>query len=176
MEALGFHVGDYIAVDANPQISENGFINARHLDDKAGVSLVLGAAKAVWNEDVPLPVTCNLLFTISEEVGIGASAGPFDYHLSHRLIKLCKQHEIPCQREVFKHYKSDSASALAAGNDLRTALVCFGVDASHGYERTNIHSLRSVAELFTLYMQTGLTCPRDRMKIGPLEGFIKQPT
>jgi len=211
LEKLGFHVGDYIAVDSNPQFSENGFINARHLDDKAGVSLVLGAARAAWEKGVPLPVTCNLLFTISEEVGVGASAGlqqnvaemvtvdnatlaqgqnssefgvtvalmdsagPFDYHLSHRLIKLCMKHEIPYQREVFKHYKSDSASALAAGNDLRTALVCFGVDASHGYERTNLHSLRSVAELLTLYIQTGLTCPRDRVKIGPLNGFIKQP-
>ncbi len=212
LEEMGFHVGDYIAVDSNPQFSDNGFINARHLDDKAGVALVLGAAKAVWEREIPLSVTCNLLFTISEEVGVGASAGlqqnvaemvtvdnatpaqgqnssefgvtialmdsagPFDYHLSQRMIKLCNEHDISCQREVFKYYKSDSASALAAGNDLRTALVCFGVDASHGYERTNLDSLRSVSALLTLYMQTGLTCPRDRIKIGPLNGFIRQPT
>ena len=33
---LGVHVGDYVAIDTNTEINENGYINSRHLDDKAG--------------------------------------------------------------------------------------------------------------------------------------------
>ncbi len=211
LENLGIHVGDYIAVEANPQISSGGYINSRHLDNKAGVALVLGVAKALWEQEISLPVTCKLLFTIAEEVGVGAStglqenvaemvtvdnatvaegqnssemgvsvcmmdsAGPFDYHLSHRLLDFCRDEGIPHQREVFKYYRSDSASALAAGNDLRTALIGFGVDASHGYERVHLDSLQAVASLLACYLQSELTCPRDQVNIGPLKGFPTQP-
>jgi peptidase M42 family hydrolase len=71
---LGVHVGDYIAVDANLDINENGYINSRHLDDKAGVAVLFGAAKAVVESKIKLPVDCHILLTISEEVGSGASA------------------------------------------------------------------------------------------------------
>ena len=39
---------------------------------------------------------------------------------------------IAFQRDVFRHYRCDSASAIEAGNDIRTALITFGIDASHG--------------------------------------------
>ena len=71
--ALGINVGDTIAVDPSFDMTDNGFINARHLDDKAGVAAVLAAAKAVKEHDVRLAMDCHLLFTISEEVGVGAS-------------------------------------------------------------------------------------------------------
>jgi len=72
---LGLHVGDYIAVNALPEISESGYINTRHLDNKTGVALVLGTARAIRENKVSLPVTCKLLFTIAEEVGVGISTG-----------------------------------------------------------------------------------------------------
>jgi putative aminopeptidase FrvX len=71
---LGIHIGDFIAVDPQPDIMENGFIVSRHLDDKAGVAVLLGAMKAVIDSGVELPLDCHPLFTISEEVGSGASA------------------------------------------------------------------------------------------------------
>ena len=55
---------------------------------------------------------------------------------------------------MFRHYRSDSASAIEAGADVRTALVTFGVDASHGYERIHMHALRSLAELLTCYARS----------------------
>lgn len=188
---LGVHVGDTIAIDPNFEFHENGYINSRHLDDKAGVAVLFGAAKAVVEAGVKLPVDCHILFTISEEVGSGASAvlhgdvsemvtidngttapgqnssefgatiamadstGPFDYHLTHHLLDLCQQFEIPHQRDVFRYYRSDSASAVEAGNDLRTALICFGIDASHGYERIHWNALESLVRLVTAYMQSG---------------------
>jgi putative aminopeptidase FrvX len=90
------------------------------------------------------------------------SAGPHDFHLTHRLLALCEQHGIPCQRDVFPFYHSDAGAAVSAGHDVRTALICFGVDASHGYERTHLSSLTNMAQLLTVYMQSGLTFAADR--------------
>lgn len=211
--ALGFNVGDFISVDPRPEFLDNGFVNSRHLDDKAGVAAMLAAAKAIVDAKASLPVSCHLIFTIAEEVGVGVpgtlhgdvaemvsvdngtiapgqntsefgatiaiqdQTGPFDYHLVRKLIDVCQTHLIPYSRDVFRYYRSDAAAALTAGNDLRTALVCFALDASHGYERTHMKSLEALANLLTGYMMTDLTFP------GPgegelrhtLEGFPSQP-
>src|SRR5690606_3264185 len=71
--ALGVSIGDTVSIDSNPEILDNGFVKARHLDDKAGVAAMLAAAKAIREQRVSLPVDCHFLFTISEEVGVGAS-------------------------------------------------------------------------------------------------------
>jgi peptidase M42 family hydrolase len=208
---LGIHVGDFISIDPQPDVMENGFIVSRHLDDKAGVAVLLGAVKAVIDAGVELPVDCHPLFTISEEVGCGASAilhgdiaemltldngttapgqnsreygvtvcmadmsGPFDYHLTHRILQLCQEFEIPHQRDIFRYYRSDSAAAVEAGNDLRTALATFGVDASHGWERIHWSALESLAQLVALYMQSPQLYERDRQPRSSLPGFSTMP-
>ncbi len=210
LERLGFNIGDFVAVDSNPEFTESGYIKARHLDNKAGVACQLAAIKAVLDMGVKLPVDCHPLFTISEEEGTGASSvlhgdvssmvaidnstvamgqnseedkviiamrdqgGIYDYHLTHKLIRLCDEERIPYVRDIFRHYKSDAASALSAGNDIRTALICFGLDASHGYERTHIDSLTSLTQLICAYMISDNEIPRDKNKLGPLEGFPQQ--
>lgn len=212
LEAAGFAVGDYVAVDTQPEFTTSGFIVARHLDDKAGVACLLAAIRAVQESGAPLPVDCHPLFTIFEEVGSGASAvlhqdvsemvsidnaaaapgrnsseydahvalmdsaGPFDYHLSHKLIFLAREFGIPIRRDVFRYYRSDAATAVDAGNDIRTTLLCFGVDGSHGYERTHIDGLRHVAELIAIYMQSEPTFERDAKQLGSVEGFPEQPS
>lgn len=90
------------------------------------------------------------------------SAGPHDYHLTRRLFHLCERYAIPYNRDVFPFYHSDASAAVNAGHDVRTALLCFGADASHGYERTHMSVLISLAELLALYMQSGLTMREDR--------------
>ncbi|HKI65227.1 MAG TPA: osmoprotectant NAGGN system M42 family peptidase, partial [Burkholderiales bacterium] len=72
-------------------------------------------------------------------------------------------------------YRSDSASALEAGDDVRTALITFGLDASHGYERIHMHALRSLAELVTAYATSEVEIPRDAQEAGSLKGFTEQP-
>lgn len=207
LRRLGINIGDFIAIDPNFEFSDNGYINSRHLDNKAGVAVMFAAAKAIIDHGLALPLDCHFLFTISEEVGSGASAvlhgdvsemvtidngttapgqasketgatiamqdmsGPFDYHLTHKLIRLAQEYGVPHQRDVFRYYRSDSASAIEAGNDIRTALICFGIDASHGYERIHIDSLRSLAELTALYIQSPATVKRDREVLGSIEGF-----
>lgn len=211
LHQVGFRVGDFIAIDPQPEMTSSGFINSRHLDNKAGVTTMLAAAKAVKESKIDLEAGCHLIFTISEEVGSGASAilhgdiaemvsidnsthapgqnssedgvtiammdstGPFDYHLTRKLIELCQTHRISYARDVFKYYRCDAASAIEAGNDIRTALVCFGADASHGYERTHIDSLNALGKLLALYIQSPPTFKRDRFELAPLKGFSTQP-
>ncbi|HXK54299.1 MAG TPA: osmoprotectant NAGGN system M42 family peptidase, partial [Hyphomicrobiales bacterium] len=67
------------------------------------------------------------------------------------------------------------ASAIEAGADVRTALITFGVDASHGYERIHMHALRSLAELITAYVCSPVEIQRDAREIGSLKGFTEQP-
>ena len=202
-ESLGVNIGDTIGVDSQPEFSPNGFINARHLDDKAGVAAVLAMISAIREAGLVPQLDCHLLFTISEEVGVGAShvmqgdvaelisvdngtiapeqntseygvtvtmqdsSGPFDWHLTRALLGLCKKHGIGHCRDVFNQYRSDAASAVEAGNDIRTALICFALDASHGYERTHLDSLEAVARLLGYYLQSPPLFERDTLVIGP---------
>ncbi len=208
---LGFNVGDFVTIDPGLEFGPNGFINSRHLDDKAGVAAMLAAAKAILDCGALLPVECHLIFTIAEEVGAGASgalhgdiaemvsidngtlapgqntsefgvtlaimdsSGPLDYHLVRQLIGICQENRIPYSRDVFNYYRSDAASAVEAGNDVRTALVCFGLDASHGYERVHEDSLLALGRLLANYMLAERTVRRDKVNIGPLAGFPHQP-
>ncbi|MEQ9244852.1 MAG: osmoprotectant NAGGN system M42 family peptidase, partial [Nitratireductor sp.] len=209
---LGIDVGDFVAVDPQPEFLENGFIVSRHLDDKAGVAIALAALESLLSNEVTLPVDTHWLFTIAEEVGVGAAsivtpeiasmvtidngttapgqnstefgvtiamadqAGPFDYHLTKKLVELCREEDIRYQKDVFRYYRSDSASAIEAGHDVRTALIAFGIDASHGYERIHVHALRSVAELATAYVASPMEIERDVEEVSDIEGFTEQPT
>lgn len=198
-----------IAVDVLD--AANGFIVSRHLDDKAGVAVMLALAREVREQGLELPVDCHLLFTITEEVGSGASAvlhgdvaemvtidtgpvavgqsgdefgvtvcmqdstGPFDYHLTRKLLELCEIAGVRHKRDVFRYYRCDSASALEAGNDIRTALVCFGTDATHGYERCHVSALEALGRLLGAYVQSEPVARRDGEELGPLSGFTHLP-
>jgi len=103
------------------------------------------------------------------------SAGPHDYHLTRRLLALCAEHGIHTNRDVFRFYHSDAGAAVSAGHDVRTALLCFGADASHGYERTHISVLSDLAQLMTLYIQSGPTLPEDRHhRLDSVDSFSHQ--
>ena len=73
--ALGVHVGDHVAFDAQPVITRSGFVVSRHLDDKAGLAALLTAARDQAKVQDELPAPVHVLVTISEEVGHGASHG-----------------------------------------------------------------------------------------------------
>ncbi|WP_417581070.1 osmoprotectant NAGGN system M42 family peptidase [Pelagibacterium sp.] len=72
---FGVNVGDIIAIDAQPEFLENGFIVSRHLDDKAGVACLLAALKHFSDQGISPSVPVQVMFTISEEVGIGGTHG-----------------------------------------------------------------------------------------------------
>ena len=211
-KALGIDVGDFVAFDTSAEFLDNGYINSRHLDDKAGVAIMLAAIEALQRTDVRTEVDTHWLFTIAEEVGVGAAAivtpdiaamvtvdngttapgqnskefgvtiamadqtGPFDYHLTKKLVDLCRENDISFQKDVFRYYRSDSASAIEAGHDVRTALAAFGIDASHGYERIHSHALLSVASLIAAYAASPVKISRDLHEMSGRKEFTKQPT
>ena len=219
--AIKFH---YAAFTPQLDISYRPIIDRRHdrltgalalprwsLDGMIVKPATLSAAEsteAVLRHGEPLPLDVLLLFTISEEVGVGAShvlhggdvselisvdngtvaegqntseygvtismmdsSGPFDWHLTRHLLQLCRNHAIEHARDVFRYYRSDAASAVEAGNDIRTALLCFACDASHGYERTHEESLISLGRLLAAYMLSPPLFERDDKALGPLGDF-----
>lgn len=209
--ALGIEIGDIVAIDTQPEFTATGFINARHLDDKAGVAIMLATIEAFERTKAKAPVDIHWLFTVAEEVGVGASSiispniaslvavdngtsapgqnssefgvtlcmadqtGPFDYHLTRKLARLCADNGIVCHKDVFRYYRSDSASAVVAGHDIRTALVTFGIDASHGHERIHRDALVSVAELLLHYVTSPVEIPRDAKELAGVNSFTRQP-
>jgi peptidase M42 family hydrolase len=210
--ALGIEIGDVVAIDPRPEVTDTGFVNARHLDDKAGVAIMLAAIEAFERSAARAPVDIHWLITVAEEVGVGASSviqpeiaslvaidngtsapgqnssefgvtlcmadqsGPFDYHLTRKLAGLCRERSIPFQKDVFRYYRSDSASAIEAGHDIRTALVAFGVDASHGYERIHRDALTAVAELIHHYVVSPVEIGPDPEIITDIRDFTRQPS
>ena len=212
VQALGVNVGDTVAIDPGTEMLDNGYIISRHLDDKAGCAAMLAAMKAMADSKVEVPVDIHFIFTITEEVGSGASSvlldhvvamvsidngatapgqnsaetgvtigmadqvGPFDYHLTRKLLRICEEEAIPHQRDVFRYYRSDSASAIGGGADVRTALITFGIDASHSYERIHINALEAIARLVCAYAASSVEITRDTEELADLEGFTTQPT
>jgi putative aminopeptidase FrvX len=76
VEALGIQVGDFISLDPRTVTTDSGFIKSRHLDDKACTAIILGLAKSIVAQQVPLAATTHLFISNYEEVGHGA-AGAF---------------------------------------------------------------------------------------------------
>ncbi|EUA36338.1 M42 glutamyl aminopeptidase family protein [Mycobacterium avium subsp. avium 2285 (R)] len=104
--------------------------------------------------------------------------GPFDYHLTRKLCRLAQDRGIPFARDIFRYYRSDAAAAIEAGANTRAALVGFGLDGSHGWERTHIDSLEAAYNLLHAWLQTPLTFAKwDAKPTGSLRDFpsSKQP-
>lgn len=190
---LGIRIGDYVPLMANPVLTEDGYVVSRHLDDKAGVAVVLALIKSLTDASVVLPHRTTVMVTIAEEVGYGASTGlpadiaemitvdnavcapgqhssedtvtvpmsdlhgPYDYHLTRMLCRLADEQNIPFRRDVFRYYRSDAAAAIEAGANTRAALVGFGVDGSHGWERTHIDSMQATYRLLSAWIRSPLT-------------------
>lgn len=75
---LGIQEGDFVAFDPRVE-TVNGFIRSRHLDDKACVANLFGAAEALSKAGKKPAQTVQFLISNYEEVGHGASTGfPLD--------------------------------------------------------------------------------------------------
>ncbi len=70
---LGISVGNYIHFDPRPVLTESGFIKSRHLDDKAGVAILLKTAEDLVSREIIPSHTLHFLITGYEEVGHGAA-------------------------------------------------------------------------------------------------------
>jgi putative aminopeptidase FrvX len=94
-------------------------------------------------------------------IASGDAAGPYDWHLTQHLNELARENDIPFERRLLPASHNDAAAALAAGHDVRTAVVAYAADASHSMERTHFRSLENVSALLQAYMLSAPTFARD---------------
>lgn len=78
VKALGIQVGDYISFDPRAEFTDSGYIKSRHLDDKAGVAVMLGMIKYMTENGIKPKKNLKLFFTTHEEVGHGSAYIPDD--------------------------------------------------------------------------------------------------
>ncbi|GHC18806.1 Putative aminopeptidase FrvX [Aidingimonas halophila] len=69
LASLGIGVGSLVSIDAQTVVTDTGFINARHLDNKAAIACVLAALQS----GAATPGT-RLLVSCAEELGVGLTA------------------------------------------------------------------------------------------------------
>jgi putative aminopeptidase FrvX len=72
--ALGIAVGDFVAFDPRVELI-NGFVRSRHLDDKAGVSCLVEAVRALNSAGLKPLQTTHIYISSYEETGHGAASG-----------------------------------------------------------------------------------------------------
>ncbi|MCT2535724.1 M42 family metallopeptidase [Aquibacillus koreensis] len=71
---LGIEVGDFVSFDPRVQLTDNGFIKSRHLDDKASVAILLQLIRRIKDEAIALPYTTHFLISNNEEIGYGGNS------------------------------------------------------------------------------------------------------
>jgi putative aminopeptidase FrvX len=72
---LGIEIGDFIFLDVRLEVNDEGFIRARHLDDKAGLAAILGALAALQEAGLQPAQDTTLLISNYEEIGHGGGTG-----------------------------------------------------------------------------------------------------
>jgi putative aminopeptidase FrvX len=72
---LGIEIGDFVSYDPRALVTESGFVKSRHLDDKAGVAVMLAACKALCDGGRQPAQTTYFYISPYEEVGHGAASG-----------------------------------------------------------------------------------------------------
>ncbi len=76
VRALGIRNGDFISVEPRCQITENGYIKSRFIDDKAAVACVFTALKYMKENDLKPKYKTVFAFPYGEEIGFGGTYVP----------------------------------------------------------------------------------------------------
>ncbi len=71
VRALGIRNGDYVAIDARVTMTDNGYIKARNLDNKAAMACSLAVLKYLSENKIKPKFNTVLAFSFYEEIGFG---------------------------------------------------------------------------------------------------------
>lgn len=126
----------------------------------AGSAILPEVSELVTVDFASVPASEALSFD-SLTIAYGDASGPYDYHLTAHLQHIADANAIPCQRRVLAASHSDAAAALAAGHDVRTAVVAYAGDATHSIERTHFKSLENMVRLLLGYICSQPTFAHD---------------
>ena len=75
VEKLGIDAGDLVHLDTRTEVTEEGYVKSRHLDDKAGVAILFGVLNLLKRKKRILPRSTEMVIAVSEETGSGAATG-----------------------------------------------------------------------------------------------------
>ena len=78
VEALGIRPGDFISIDPRCQVTENGFIKSRFIDNKGAIACCFSAIKYLKENGLRPKYKTVFQFPYSEELGMGAAYIPED--------------------------------------------------------------------------------------------------
>ena len=67
-------------------------------------------------------------------------------------MALGKKLKLNSQPAIFETYGSDASIAHSLGQSAKSALVCFPVENTHGYEIAHMQSLNHCVELLLAYV------------------------
>lgn len=127
------------------------FTNAEEVGQGAGTCLPRSVTDLVSVDIAPVAANQNSS-EHAATLGFKDQSGPHHRSLLLALERLARQHDIPTVRDVFRYYHSDCSSIQKAGYDTRTALLGFGTESTHGYERTHMDSLEAVTRLMLAWV------------------------
>ena len=74
--ALGIRNGDFVSVEPRFQMTENGYIKSRYIDDKAAVAICFNAIKYLKDNGLKPAYKTVFAFPYAEEVGLGGTYVP----------------------------------------------------------------------------------------------------
>ena len=76
VKALGIQNGDYVCVDPHCEITENGYIKSRYIDDKCAIACSFAALKYITENNLKPKYNTIFAFPYSEEIGFGGTYVP----------------------------------------------------------------------------------------------------
>lgn len=139
-ENLGISNGDFVSIDPKFEITENGFVKTRFLDDKASAFILLEVLKHYQNKTPKQNL--RVIFTTFEEVGHGAANIPeVDELLA--IDMGCIGSDLSCTEEMVSICAKDSGGPydydmttnlinLAKENNLKYAVDIYPFYSSDG--------------------------------------------
>ena len=76
VKALGINVGDFIVMDTRTEITDNGFIKTRYIDNKSAVGMVLEICRYMRENGMKPKNTTHFFISNYEECGHGVAGVP----------------------------------------------------------------------------------------------------
>lgn len=164
---LGIHHGDVVSVDPHCELTANGYLKSRFIDDKAAVACAFTAIKYLTENGIKPKYRTVFAFPYGEEIGMGGTyipegisefvaidiglIGP-DYEGEERAVSICcKDNATPYDYEL-----TSRLIALAEKIGVKYAVDIFyryGTDASAALRAGN--NLRAAAFGMAVYCSHG---------------------
>ncbi len=110
VRALGIQNGCFISWDPRVRLTASGYLKSRHLDDKAASGVLLALARAVADGEVKPARGVDIMFTVYEEVGHGASSlANLDYEEILSVDMGCVGDDLACDETMVSICCKDSS-------------------------------------------------------------------